>query len=192
MIVLSKRDSNNTGTMKRPTYWVLIIGWCFVGGVASQPSIPPAAGHALFLRNQMVQGVSNDNASLPNKIHDIQSAAAVAPATMAVNNSVPVIIDGNRALVPLSVGSNSIYAMVDTGCTDMTVTESIADKLLAAGQATRIGDSDTTLADGTHRKVRTISINTVTIGGHGISNVPREIHAGFRYSSVRPSVVLKT
>jgi hypothetical protein len=58
----------------------------------------------------------------------------------------------------------------------MTVTESIADKLLATGQATRIGDSDTTLADGTHRKVRTISINTVTIGGHGISNVPAMVN----------------
>jgi predicted aspartyl protease len=95
---------------------------------------------------------------------------------LTAHNSVPVVLEGNRALVPLSVGSQSIYAMVDTGCTDMTVTESVANKLLAAGQATRLADTDSTLADGTHRTVRAISINTVVIGGHGLYNAPAMVN----------------
>jgi hypothetical protein len=107
--------------------------------------------------------VSVDVSSCPG-----QTSASVTSSPTAATDSVPVVLDGARALVPLTVGSQSIYATVDTGCSDMTVNESLANKLLALGEATEIGTYNATLADGTIKPMRNIRINNVTIGGHGV------------------------
>lgn len=162
----------------------------YVYELKTEGAVPPQANVAISvckisdMRNAMAQGVSYGyeyrHAGKLLKVFDVTSCPASAPATTTApltnHSSVEVVLDGNRALVPLQVGSQSIYAMVDTGCSDMTVTESIADKLLAAGQATRIADADTTLADGSHKTVRAISINSVIIGGHGLYHVPAMVN----------------
>jgi predicted aspartyl protease len=95
------------------------------------------------------------------------TAASITPAT----NSVAVVLDGPRALAPLTVGGLSIYATVDTGCTDMTVNENIANRLIASNEASDLGTGDVTLADGSVKKMRHIRIATVTIGGHSVYSV---------------------
>jgi clan AA aspartic protease (TIGR02281 family) len=146
----------------RPPKLAKTIGWTSAGLVSLT-----VVAVAAFISYSLMWGHPIPAASV---------ADAKTSAALIVSNSVPVVLDGNRALVPLSVGSQSIYAMVDTGCSDMTVTESIANKLLAAGQATRLANTDSTLADGTHRTTRVISINTVVIGGHGLYNVPAMVN----------------
>ena len=81
----------------------------------------------------------------------------------------PVIVDGDRALVPLSVGSQSIYAMVDTGCSDMSVTESPPGLLPANGEATETVGGRRHPRRRVDQKVRRIIIHTVIIGGHGLT-----------------------
>jgi clan AA aspartic protease (TIGR02281 family) len=106
---------------------------------------------------------------------DIASCPASVPTTTAsvahAHSSVDVVLDGDRALAPLQVGSQSIYATVDTGCTDMTVNENLANKLLALGEATELGMGDVSLADGSVKSMRHIRITAVTIGGHSVHGV---------------------
>ena len=103
------------------------------------------------------------------------------PSTMASvttnqhHSSIDVVIDGSRALAPLKVGSLSIYATVDTGCADMTMIKTNADKLLANGEATKREDYAAILADGSQRTMPAIVIKTLTIGSHTIHNVTASV-----------------
>ena len=103
------------------------------------------------------------------------------PSTMASvttnqhHSSIDVVIDGSRALAPLKVGSLSIYATVDTGCADMTMIKTNADKLLANGEATKREDYVAILADGSQRTMPAIVIKTLTIGSHTIHNVTASV-----------------
>ena len=47
----------------------------------------------------------------------------------------PVVVDHGRVLAPLLVGSKSIYAMIDTGCNYMSVTESVAKEAFRLASA---------------------------------------------------------
>ena len=103
---------------------------------------------------------------------DVTSCPSVIAAeTKADANTVPVVVDHGRVLAPLSVGSNSIYAMIDTGCNYMTVTESVAKELLANHEAAETEGGDAILSDGSSKHERRIIIRTVTIGGHAIHDV---------------------
>jgi clan AA aspartic protease (TIGR02281 family) len=73
--------------------------------------------------------------------------------------------------VAVSLGTLPVAMLVDTGATNMTVTQSIAYQLLASGQATRAADSTMTMADGSARQQQAIIINTMTIGGHVLHTV---------------------
>jgi predicted aspartyl protease len=64
--------------------------------------------------------------------------------------------------------------LVDTGATGMTVSESIADSLIANGQATEAAAEMVGLAGGVKREFRQVDISSVTVGGHVVTNV----HAG--------------
>jgi hypothetical protein len=64
--------------------------------------------------------------------------------------------------------------LIDTSTTNLTVTEPLAERLLAQGFAREGPGVTVTLADGSERDRRTIIIDTVTIGSH----VLRDVHAG--------------
>jgi hypothetical protein len=84
---------------------------------------------------------------------------------------VPVSVINNQAHIAVSLGSLPVPMLVDTGCTYMTVTENIADQLLASGQARRGEDGQSTMADGSTRTQASIIINNMTVGGHVLRNV---------------------
>jgi clan AA aspartic protease (TIGR02281 family) len=61
--------------------------------------------------------------------------------------------------------------LVDTGATDMTVTNNVAEQLLDSEQATLGPSGEVTLADGSIHASGNIYIKTVTIAGHELHNV---------------------
>jgi clan AA aspartic protease (TIGR02281 family) len=97
-----------------------------------------------------------------------------APAPSQGGDSMPITVIGTHAAAPVVLGSMPVTMMIDTGCTDLSITQTIADRLVSSGQATYDEDVEYTMADGSTHTNKTISIATVTIGGHVLHNV----HAG--------------
>jgi predicted aspartyl protease len=70
--------------------------------------------------------------------------------------------------------------LLDTGATSLTVTEPLAERLLAQGFAHEGPGVTVMLADGSEHHGRTIIIDTVTIGSHVLRDVP----AGDRFANM--------
>jgi gag-polyprotein putative aspartyl protease len=97
------------------------------------------------------------------------ATAAPAHATPAI--TMPIFMDKARAFAPISVGSVWVSMQVDTGADTMSVTETVAAKLLANHEATEATPTKMSYADGSEKTVRTIRIDTVAVSGrqvHGI------------------------
>ena len=93
----------------------------------------------------------------------------------SAHDSMPITLVGTKVIAPVILGGSlAVDMMIDTGCTDLAITQSIADQLLASGQATYGEDVEYTLADGSKHINKTLNIETVSIGGHVLHNV----HAG--------------
>jgi predicted aspartyl protease len=105
-------------------------------------------------------------------------APAVAPIVPAPTSSaidkVPITFSKGGAYVAVSIGTMPATMLVDTGATGMTVSETIADWLVANGQATNGSIDHVTLAGGVQKDFRGIDIGSVTVGDH----VVRNVHAG--------------
>ena len=103
---------------------------------------------------------------------------ATAPPPVAqgsAHDSMPITVVGTKAIAPVILGGSlAVDMMIDTGCTDLAITETIANQLLVSGQATYGEDVEYKLADGSKHINKTLNIATVTIGGHVLHNV----HAG--------------
>jgi clan AA aspartic protease (TIGR02281 family) len=95
---------------------------------------------------------------------------APAPAGMRL----PIMFGNSGAYVAVSIGTIAANMLVDTGATGMTVSASIADQLIASGQATERPSETVTLAGGIKQAFRQVNISSVTVGGHVVNNV----HAG--------------
>lgn len=104
----------------------------------------------------------------------VPQAPAAPPVVASAHDSMPTTVAGTRAIAPVILGSVAVDMMIDTGCTDLAITQAIADQLIAKGQATYGDDAEYTLADGSKHTNKTLDIATVTIGGHVLHN----IHAG--------------
>jgi clan AA aspartic protease (TIGR02281 family) len=96
-----------------------------------------------------------------------------APAPSYGNGfAVPIANTGSRAYVAVNLGiAQTATMLIDTGCTDMTVTQSIADALLQSGAASASAPMNVTFADGSIHSVQQITIHQIEIGGHALSNV---------------------
>jgi Aspartyl protease len=127
-------------------------------------------GATLTYDETMVQGGKTILASEATCALDRSSQPPASPPVVtaygpAASDRVPVSVINNQAHIAVSLGSLPVPMLVDTGCTYMTVTESIADQLLASGQATRAEDGQSTLADGSTHTQASIIINNMTVGG---------------------------
>jgi predicted aspartyl protease len=96
-----------------------------------------------------------------------------APTSSAIDK-VPITFSKGGAYVAVSIGTMPATMLVDTGATGMTVSETIANWLVANGQATNGSTDHTTLAGGVQKDIRGIDIGSVSVGGH----VVRNVHAG--------------
>jgi len=61
--------------------------------------------------------------------------------------------------------------LVDSGCSDLAITEATADDLLAHGEARETEPMRVVLADSSTRSVRTLVIGTVSLDGHELHDV---------------------
>jgi clan AA aspartic protease (TIGR02281 family) len=106
------------------------------------------------------------------------AAPAPAPApvampvtTASVDDSVKIVNVDAAAYVPLEVGSQAVTMLLDTGATVMSLNESVADSLVAKGEAERTVDTTMTMADGHHATVHQIIVHDIKIGAHTLHNV---------------------
>ena len=102
-------------------------------------------------------------------VASVRTPASASPSDAM--NSVPIRLDGPRAYVSMAVGIMPITVLVDTGCDDMTVSETIANWLISYNRATNAPDDEVKYADGSIKSGRAITINTVTIAGHELHNI---------------------
>ena len=82
--------------------------------------------------------------------------------------------DGRALYAYIDIGPWPQRVLLDTGATNLTVTEPLAQRLLAQGLAHAGPGATSTLADGSRHEGRTVVIDSVTIGSH----VLRDVRAG--------------
>jgi len=79
--------------------------------------------------------------------------------------------DGKSLFIDADLGTSAYSFVLDTGASDLTVTETVAARLVRDGHATSGQPETVTLADGSSHTVPTLTINTVTVGTHRVSDV---------------------
>jgi hypothetical protein len=105
--------------------------------------------------------VLNDNPPPP---------AGSASSIVVALYDIPHVIDGLYANVAIS-GTN-YHMTLDTGCSDLHISNAVADWLIAHGQATVTGSRRGKQADGTITISRSLTINSISLDGHTITDVP--------------------
>jgi len=156
--------------IRNPSLWM--SGEVFPGTTGtvtySETIYDEAHGNAVRMHSEAVCHRSDQPTSNPPVV---AQAPAPAPASSQVGDSMPITVIGTHAAAPVVLGSMPVTTMIDTGCTDLSITQTIADRLIASGQATYAASRTYVLADGSSHENRTISIATITIGGHVLHDV---------------------
>ncbi len=98
-------------------------------------------------------------------------APAAVPVASVGEDSIGILNLGKAVFAQLTVGSLPVTMQIDTGATDMTVSEKVAQTLLANGEAETTDDGRAILADGSRITEKRVIIHDVTIGMHGLRNV---------------------
>jgi Aspartyl protease len=84
------------------------------------------------------------------------------PVASAGEDSVGLINVGKAVMVQVTLGSQPVTMIVDTGATGMLVPAKVADKLVASGEASNADDAKIQQADGNTVTERTILIHSLT------------------------------
>jgi predicted aspartyl protease len=122
----------------------------------------------------------------PPTVYDPQVKPAAAPDSAAVPTakdpqvkpaSLPLTFSGGGVLTAISLGSQPVIMLVDTGANTMSISESVANTLLANHEATEAAAMPITFADGTTKSERQIVINTVTVAGRALHKVRAGVEA---------------
>jgi clan AA aspartic protease (TIGR02281 family) len=103
-----------------------------------------------------------------------ETAAPAQPAPTAPKEDVIQLYpahDGRSLYAYIDIGQWPQRVLIDTGATDLTVTESLAARLLERGVAHEGPGGTVTLADGSIHHERNIIIDDVSIGSHILHNV---------------------
>jgi predicted aspartyl protease len=100
-------------------------------------------------------------------------ATSSAPSYAATGgDNVPIVLGADDAVhVMVTLGGMTVDMVLDTGAALSSIPAAIADQLIAAGQARELDPMQMGMADGSAHPMRTISINTLTIGSHTRTNV---------------------
>jgi Aspartyl protease len=102
---------------------------------------------------------------------------ANTPAPVVDPNAVPIFTDGTRAHVSAMIGSISATMLIDTGASVASVNASVAQALLASGEAIEAGQGAVGLAGGQTVTEDCIIIRQIALGTHVATNVPAVINA---------------
>jgi hypothetical protein len=107
----------------------------------------------------------------------------VAPAPTAApfvaapvgEDSIGILNLGNAVFAQLAVGSQPVMMQIDTGASEMTVSQNVAQAMLAKGEAETTDDEQVSLADGSKITSKRVIIHDVRVGTHVLHNVPAGI-----------------
>lgn len=103
----------------------------------------------------------------------IPSPAAPSPVASARSgeDSVGIVNLGKAVFAEVTLGDQPVMMEIDTGATDMEITESVAGTLLSRGEADAAPEATYTMADGHTTIARRVVIHEVRIGWHVLHNV---------------------
>jgi gag-polyprotein putative aspartyl protease len=93
------------------------------------------------------------------------------PTSSGVSDTVPLTMRGNAAYLMAVVGGERVEMLLDTGATEMTIHESLAERLVASGRAEIGPDGTMSLADGSTHPARHVIIHRLTVAGHTVTDV---------------------
>jgi hypothetical protein len=86
-------------------------------------------------------------------------------------NDIPGSANVQYVNVTMGNGSVVYHMTLDTGCSQMSISNALADWMLANGHATFIRNIQSTLADGSRPTSRLISIDQISLEGHVLTDV---------------------
>jgi hypothetical protein len=102
---------------------------------------------------------------------------AYTPTPVDDPNAVPIFTDGRRAHVSAMIGLISATMLIDTGASVASVNASVAQALLASGEAIEAGQGEVRLAGGQTVTEDCIIIRQIALRTHVATNVPAVINA---------------
>jgi len=114
-------------------------------------------------------------------------ASAAAPARG--EDSVGIVNLGKAALAQVTLGAEPVVMQIDTGASDMLITESVAKTLTENGEADWSTDTTYQTADGHSAATRQVTIHDVRIGSHVLHNVVAFVAADNAYPLLPFSVL---
>jgi hypothetical protein len=99
--------------------------------------------------------------------------STTAPGTTLADSGfgVPLIADNAGLHIAVKLGPMTYSMIVDTGATFGSVSETIAESLIASGLADSGRGMTSVLADGSEHQVRTVVVHSIEIGGRTASNI---------------------
>jgi hypothetical protein len=128
-------------------------------------------GQCRFFENSKWDGISWGDCKTTLPLPQTPPIPPVPPPTPASHKHVPIILEYNQALISIGIGSLGALAVIDTGASEMSVTQPIADKLIINNEAIEGPALSITQADGKSGQTRSIIIGTITIGEYVLHNV---------------------
>jgi predicted aspartyl protease len=99
-------------------------------------------------------------------------SSSSAPTIEATGDAVPFTMDNGSMFVSASIGGQPVTMEIDTGANGCTIPESLANSLIASGQATELDQTSVQLADGSSRYARKVSVPFLGVGNHWRDDVP--------------------
>ena len=113
------------------------------------------------------------SATLPPMAQPGANAAPATVASRASEDSVGIVSNGRAAVVEVALGglASDVPMLIDTGATEMSVTNTLADELIIKGDAEATSDGTFILANGQTDQGRRIVIHTMRVGPHVLNDI---------------------
>ena len=160
-------------SIKNHDLWMTGEVFAFPNGYARYVETLHDAGHG-----DVVRVLSETECHRPNSEPMPAPVVPDNPPVVAQNpGSVPLYSDdnGHSQRLMVTLGSETVNMLLDTGASELSVTQSVAYTLVSNGEAIWGPSVEVTLADGSSHMERVILIGRVMLGGLTITRVPASV-----------------
>jgi gag-polyprotein putative aspartyl protease len=153
--------------------------------INNSPAAPPPAATAPAAAPAPAAVIYADPCQDPHYATSARCAAALAPAAQAApaqatpaaptpavpppkpsGDAVPLIPINNALYLHVAIDGHDELMQLDTGANISTIKESLADSLVAAGEAIDMGAGEYVMANGTKSTNRTVIVKRLQLGSH--------------------------
>jgi clan AA aspartic protease (TIGR02281 family) len=135
---------------------------------------PDVGGASMFNNGRKLGGGVCAKADPPAPAPVVAQAPAVPPPviTQTRGDTIPLVGGPDkRNFLTATIGGHGVLMLLDTGASDVVINESLANKLIAEGIATEGAPAEVGIANGEKITVRNVTVNTVSLGSHTLTNV---------------------